>query len=283
MKLIIVSGRSGSGKSILLRHLEDLGYYVVDNLPFSLLPQLLDTLAKTHNTIAVSLDSRNLPEHAQETEALLREMDKTPFSVDIIYLDANDSTLLKRYSESRRKHPLSNATVSLQEAIAKERALLDPIVNKADLMIDTHSLRAQDLMNILRERVLPRDAHSLSLLFQSFGYKYGIPRDADYVFDIRSLPNPYWEATLRPLTGLDKPVVDFLTQYDSVKDMEQSITAFLEKFIPTFEADRRSYLTVAIGCTGGQHRSVYMVEKLAEHFRKSYPSVQVRHREVKSL
>jgi UPF0042 nucleotide-binding protein len=282
MKLIIVSGRSGSGKSILLRHLEDLGYYVVDNLPFQLLPQLLETLFKTHTAIAVSLDSRNLPENPTETEALLHTLNDSKYDVDIIYLDANDSTLLKRYSESRRKHPLSNKTVSLQEAIAKERVLLEPIVNKADLMIDTHSLHAHDLMNILRQRVLPRDVHSLSLLFQSFGYKYGIPRDADYVFDVRSLPNPYWEAELRPFTGLDKPVIDFLSKHQSVQEMETAITAFLEKFIPTFEADRRSYLTVAIGCTGGQHRSVYLVERLAAHFRRAYSNVQIRHREVKS-
>lgn len=282
MKLIIVSGRSGSGKSILLRHLEDLGYYVVDNLPFKLLPQLLETLATTHPAIAVSLDSRNLPQDPAETTMLLEDLDDSGNTVDVIYLDANDSTLLKRYSESRRKHPLSSANISLQEAISKERALLDPIVNRADLMIDTHSLRAHDLMNILRERILPRDGSSLSLLFQSFGYKYGIPRDADYVFDIRCLPNPYWDAALRPLTGLDQPVIDFLSQHDNVTDMETSIIEFLEKFIPSFEADRRSYLTVAIGCTGGQHRSVYMVERLANHFRTAYPHVQIRHREVKS-
>lgn len=282
MKLMIVSGRSGSGKSILLRHLEDLGYYVVDNLPFALLPQLLETLSTTHPAIAVSLDSRNLPQDPVETTKLLDQIDHSGHQVDVIYLDANDSTLLKRYSESRRKHPLSNSAISLQEAISKERTLLEPIVNRADLMIDTHSLHAHDLMKILRERILPRDSSSLSLLFQSFGYKYGIPRDADYVFDIRCLPNPYWEAPLRPLTGLDKPVIDFLRKHDSVLDMETSITVFLEKFIPAFEADRRSYLTVAIGCTGGQHRSVYLVEQLAAHFRKAYPYVQVRHREVKS-
>ncbi len=282
MKLIIVSGRSGSGKSILLRHLEDLGYYVVDNLPFKLLPQLLDTLSATHPAIAVSLDSRNLPENPADTALLLDTIDHSGHSVDVIYLDANDSTLLKRYSETRRKHPLSDKTVSLQEAIAKERTLLDPIVNRADLMIDTHSLHAHDLMNILRERILPRDAHSLSLLFQSFGYKYGIPRDADYVFDIRCLPNPYWETALRPLTGLDKPVIDFLASHHSVAEMEQAITHFLESFIPAFEADRRSYLTVAIGCTGGQHRSVYLVERLVAHFKQQYPNVQARHREVKS-
>lgn len=282
MKLIIVSGRSGSGKSILLRHLEDLGYYVVDNLPFIMLPQLLETLLSTHPAIAVSLDSRNLPQDPVETAALLDKIDHRGLDVDVIYLDANDSTLLKRYSETRRRHPLSNACISLQEAIAKERALLEPIVNRADLMIDTHSLQANDLMNILRERILPREEASLSLLFQSFGYKYGIPRDADYVFDVRYLPNPYWEAALRPLTGLDQPVVDFLNKHASVADTEKSIISFLEKFIPSFEADRRSYLTVAIGCTGGQHRSVYLVERLAAHFRHTYPLVQIRHREVAS-
>jgi len=280
MKLIIISGRSGSGKSISLRCLEDLGYYVVDNLHWILLPDLLANLSQSHTHVAISLDSRNIPSDARELEQIFQQVLATYKDVEALYLDADDHTLLKRYSETRRKHPLSSNTVSLQEAIAKERILLEPVSNRADLLIDTRDMSAHQLSCLMRDRVAPREENSLSILFQSFGFKYGIPNDADYLFDIRCLPNPYWEPELRPLTGLDQPVIDFLREHSSVELMQRSIEQFLETWIPAFKADRRSYLTIAIGCTGGQHRSVYMAERLADYFSGLYKSIQVRHREL---
>lgn len=282
MKLVIISGRSGSGKSISLRCLEDMGYYVVDNLPWALLPDLLDKLSSTHAHVAISLDSRNLPTDARELDKIFKQVQTKYKDVEALYLDADDHTLLKRYSENRRKHPLTSNTVSLEEAIAKERVLLEPVANRADLLIDTRNMSAHELSCLMRDRVAPREQNTLSVLFQSFGFKYGIPVDADYLFDIRCLPNPYWELNLRPYNGQDQPVIDFLRKNDSVERMEQSIAQFLENWIPAFKADRRSYLTIAIGCTGGQHRSVYMAERLANHFRKLYKNIQVRHRELKS-
>lgn len=281
MKLIIISGRSGSGKSISLRCLEDLGYYVVDNLPWVLLPTLLSNLSQNHRQVAISLDSRNIPHDPGVLEQIFDEVLASYRDVEALYLDADDHTLLKRYSETRRKHPLSSGTVSLQEAIAKERVLLEPVANRADLLIDTRQMSAHQLSCLMRERVAPREENSLSILFQSFGFKYGIPVDSDYLFDIRCLPNPYWEPHLRPLNGLDKPVIEFLENHPSVIRMEDSIETFLESWIPAFKADRRSYLTISIGCTGGQHRSVYMAERLTEYFSNIYKSIQVRHRELK--
>lgn len=282
MKLIIISGRSGSGKSISLHCLEDLGYYVVDNLPWTLLPDLLANLSKSHTLVAISLDSRNIPSDPEVLNNIFEEVLSTYKDVEALYLDADDHTLLKRYSETRRKHPLSSDKVSLQEAIDKERVLLEPVANRADLLIDTRDMSSHELACLMRDRVAPRDQHALSILFESFGFKYGVPNNADYVFDIRCLPNPYWEPSLRGFTGQDQPVIDFLQQHPSVSQMQHSIAQFLETWIPAFKADRRSYLTIAIGCTGGQHRSVYMAEQLAKHFQKLYKIIQVRHREVSS-
>lgn len=282
MKLIIISGRSGSGKSICLRVLEDMGFYVVDNLPIALLPDLLNVLQPTHPQIAVSLDSRNMPSDpikADETLQLLYADDR---QIDVLYLDADDDTLMKRYSETRRKHPLTNAKVTLQEAIDLERKLLEPMFDRADVKIDTRDTSADDLMRLLRDRIIPREKSNLSILFESFGFKYGTPLDADYIFDIRCLPNPYWEPDLRKLTGLDQPVIDFLQSHAMVKRMQDSIASFLEQWIPEFKQNKRSYLTIALGCTGGQHRSVYLVECLAKHFKGSHHTIQVRHRELKS-
>jgi UPF0042 nucleotide-binding protein len=283
MKLIIISGRSGSGKSISLHCLEDMGYYVVDNLPWVLLPDLLANLSKSHTHVAISLDSRNIPSDPEELNKIFEEVLSTYQDVEALYLDADDHTLLKRYSETRRKHPLSSSNVSLQEAIDKERILLEPVANRADLIIDTRDLSSHELACLMRDRIAPRDQNTLSILFESFGFKYGIPNNADYIFDIRCLPNPYWEPSLRGFNGLDEPVINFLTQHANVKKMEESIETFLENWIPAFREDRRSYLTIAIGCTGGQHRSVYMAEKLADYFGQKYKNVQVRHREISSL
>lgn len=282
MKLIIISGRSGSGKSICLRVLEDMGFYVVDNLPIALLPDLLTVLQPTHQQIAVSLDSRNMPNDPIKADEALQHLYADDREINILYLDADDDTLMKRYSETRRKHPLTNDKVTLQEAIDLERKLLEPIFNRADVKIDTRDTRADDLMRLLRDKILPREQSNLSILFESFGFKHGTPLDADYIFDIRCLPNPYWDPKLRSLTGLDQPVIAFLESNDMVKRMQDSIAGFLEQWIPEFKQNKRSYLTIALGCTGGQHRSVYLVECLAKHFKGSHNTIQVRHRELKS-
>lgn len=282
MKLIIISGRSGSGKSISLHCLEDMGYYVVDNLPWILLPELLSNLSKSHTHVAISLDSRNIPGDPEELNKIFEEVLATYKDIEAVYLDADDHTLLKRFSETRRKHPLSSSNVSLQEAIDKERILLEPVANRADLIIDTRDLSSHELACLIRDRVSPREENTLTILFESFGFKKGIPNNADYIFDIRCLPNPYWEPSLRGFNGLDEPVIEFLNQHANVKKMEDSIIHFLEQWIPAFNADRRSYLTIAIGCTGGQHRSVYMAERLGKYFRDKYKTIQVRHREISS-
>ncbi len=277
-KWLIISGRSGSGKTVCLRSLEDIGFYCIDNLPMTLFPSLLKKGHLTQNRIAVSLDARNLPGH-DELHAILLQI-KHGNLFEIIYFDADDNALLKRFSETRRKHPLSNAQTSLQEAIKEERTLLEPIANAATLFIDTSHLSEAQLRHLIRERVAVRSSETLSILFQSFGYKNGIPADADYVFDLRCLPNPYWQDSLRALTGQDQAVIAFLEGSDLVKKMYEEIIHFLDLWIPYYEKDKRSYLTINLGCTGGQHRSVYFAEKLMQYYQKKYPLVQVRHRDL---
>lgn len=283
MRLVIVSGRSGSGKTVALHALEDLGFYCIDNLPISFLPELKTHVPKSHAYVAISIDVRNIPSGDLETfKSLLdgfKGQSKTP--ADIIYLDADENTLLQRFSETRRKHPLSNDKTSLREAIRKEHELLTPIADLADLTIDTSPLTRQTLYNLIRNRVALDAPHTqIQLLLQSFGFKHGLPPDADFVFDIRCLPNPYWNPELRGLSGKDNLVCEFLESLPDVRDMLKEIASFLEHWIPRFQADNRSYLSIAIGCTGGQHRSVYMVERLAEVLRKKLPNIQVRHREL---
>lgn len=283
MKLIIVSGLSGSGKTVALHTLEDLGYYCIDNLPASLLAALASELKQlTHpvKRVAVGIDARNLPHSLQQFSGVIDELDNQGIHTDILFLTCETTTLLQRFSETRRPHPLRDGQLSLTETIDREQALLDPIARRADLYIDTsrttvHQLRDQVLM-----RMDQRSDNGLSLLFQSFGYKHGIPNDADFVFDSRCLPNPHWQPLLRPLTGRDPEVVAFLDGQPQVEEMYEHIRSFLSTWIPQFERDNRSYLTTAIGCTGGQHRSVYLVERLAQYFRDRYPLVGARHREI---
>jgi UPF0042 nucleotide-binding protein len=275
-KRIIISGRSGSGKSVTLRFLEDLGFYCVDNVPMALFPELMDILNQRPGGIAISLDVRNLPDKAQ----LLAMIDRIREGNEILYFDADDSTLLRRYSETRRKHPLTSESVSLREAIHQERSLLEPVANAAHLVIDTSHLSTAQLRHIITERVAHRPQETLSILFLSFGYKNGIPQDADYVFDLRCLPNPYWEADLRPLNGKDPQIISYLESKDIVKKMQKEIIHFLNEWIPCFIADKRSYLTIAFGCTGGQHRSAYFAEYFAKYYKDHYPHVQIRHREL---
>lgn len=279
MKITIVSGRSGSGKTVALRVLEDLGYYCVDNLPVRLLPALVTTLADTVDTIAVSLDVRNLPAERDDITTILDSL-RQDSNVTILFLDTEEEILIRRYSETRRLHPLSHHNMPLAEAIAKEGQMLAPIASQADLYIDTTPLTIHELSELVRQRVMGKSETNLILVFESFGFKYGNPRDADYVFDARFLPNPHWEPQLRPLTGLDQPVIDFLASQLLVMKFIWQIENLLKTWLPHLERNNRSYVTVAIGCTGGQHRSVYIAETLAEHFAKER-QVQIRHRELK--
>lgn len=279
-KLVIISGRSGSGKTVALRSLEDHGFYSVDNLPLSLLPHLIENQDISNNEIAVSIDARNTPDHLADFEKVYAGIDREQCDLKIIFLDANDTTLLKRFSETRRKHPLTHDGLSLTEAIAKEKHLLESLASKADLIIDTSNLRQYQFRDLIAERLLESNTRQLSLMFESFGYKNGVPSDADYVFDVRCLPNPYWEPSLRPYNGRDTEIIEFLKDQPLVLEMYWQIKVFLSTWLPRLETDSRSYVTVAIGCTGGQHRSVYMAEQLCQHFREIRKNVQIRHRDL---
>ncbi len=281
MRLIIVSGLSGSGKSVALHMLEDIDFYCVDNIPAALLkPFIAHTvrgMGDTYPRTAVGLDARNRPNEIETIPALVSELRRSGIDCEILYLHASEEVLLKRYAETRRKHPLVAGGIGLREAIDSERKLLEPISTAADLVIDTTHTGVHSLRELIRERIHGRQEGRLSLMFESFGYKNGIPGDADYVFDVRSLPNPYWEHALRHLTGRDAPVIAYLAGHASVRSMIADLIAFLEKRISEFALANRSYLTIALGCTGGQHRSVYMAEQLAAHFRRSFPQVLTRH------
>ncbi len=285
MRLIIVSGLSGSGKSVALHLLEDIDFYCVDNIPAALLkPFISHTIRGTDDTYprtAVGLDARNRPNEIETIPALVAELRRSGISCEVVYLHASDEVLLKRYAETRRKHPLVTGDVSLREAIGTERKLLEPITIAADLVIDTSNMGVHALRERLRERIDSRQDGRLALMFESFGYKHGIPGDADFVFDVRSLPNHYWEHTLRHLTGCDPEVIDYLSGHPAVNRMVAALSEFLTQRIAEFSQANRSYLTIAIGCTGGQHRSVYVAERLAEHFRRSQPHVLTRHDSLK--
>jgi UPF0042 nucleotide-binding protein len=283
VKLVIVSGLSGSGKSVALHTLEDLGYYCIDNLPAGLLSVLALELSQGPAPVrkaAVGIDARNLPQALQQFSQILDQLKQRGISSEILFLTCETETLIKRFSETRRRHPLSNSGASLAEAVEQERALLEPIAQRADLFIDTSQTNIHQLRDLVMSRVARENRGRLSLLFESFGYKHGIPRDADFVFDARCLPNPHWQPELRPLSGRDSAVAEYLESDPLVTTMYQQLCSFLEQWIPAFEAGTRSYLTIAVGCTGGQHRSVYLVERLACHFQARYPNVVARHREL---
>lgn len=282
MELIIVTGLSGSGKSIALRVLEDSGFYCIDNLPATLLPQISHHLdAANQNKVAISIDSRSA---ALETLPNAIEMLKNSgISVQVLFLESSVEILVKRFSETRRKHPLSDANTTLAESILHERDLLAGLVGLGH-HIDTSNLSANTLRNHIRELILQTDnsqqSEGLVLLFTSFGFKNGIPLDADFVFDVRSLPNPHYDPVLRPMTGKDEAVKVFLEKQPVVIEMLTDIQHYVEKWLPSFDHDHRSYLTVAIGCTGGQHRSVYFVEQLSAYFKQQKQKVIIRHRDL---
>ena len=282
MQVVIISGRSGSGKSSALHLFEDEGFYAIDNLPVSLLPQLVEHLRNdsgANRKVAVCIDARNATKDLSRFSQLLQSL-PADVHTEVLYLDADDHTLIKRFSETRRRHPLSDEHTALPEAIAQEKRWLEPIAVAAGLSLDTSTMNVHELRGTLRKRVLGRNAAGLSLLFVSFGYKRGLPVDSDLVFDLRALPNPHWDPLLRSLTGRDSTVAAFLDQKPEVNEMFEDIHHLLKKWLPKFLAGNRSYLTISLGCTGGQHRSVYMAERLAKSFSNQFKDVQVRHREL---
>jgi UPF0042 nucleotide-binding protein len=284
MRLIIVSGLSGSGKSVALNLLEDLDFYCIDNVPAALLDTIVSEVVATQDNVyenlAVGVDARNRSRDLGSLPELVRGLRSRGIGCEVIFLHAEDDILLKRYAETRRKHPLSEEGMSLQEAIARERELLSPIIACAELIVDTTRTSVYELRDAIRRRVGPRKEPVLSILIESFGYKHGIPSDADFVFDLRCLPNPFWELSLRPLTGRDPAVMEYLEKSEAVQRMYDDILGFLEKWIPEYMDFNRNYLTVALGCTGGQHRSVYMTEKLAAVLARKYDHVLTRHNEL---
>jgi len=281
LRLIIVSGLSGSGKSVALHVLEDLGYYCIDNIPAALLKSAVNEVQAgaglASGLMAVGVDARNRAQDLEQLLHLIEELRTQGIQTDIVFLHARDEVLLQRYSESRRRHPLAERGGELRSAIEKEKAVLAHINAAADLVIDTSQTSVYELADAIRERVDRRRSDSLSVLIESFGFKHRIPADADFVFDLRCLPNPYWSVELRGLTGLDAEVISFLEGHEDFGAMHQDIVAFLNRWIPRFESAHRGYLTIAIGCTGGQHRSVHMVEKLAAELRKNHDPVLTRH------
>ena len=285
MQLFLISGLSGSGKSVALKVLEDSGFYCVDNLPADLLAALMEHLQHAgYSNIAVSIDVRSA-NSVQRLPPLLQQIRQQGVDVHVLFLDAQNDTLVKRFSETRRLHPLSDATLpnndmktrTLPECVSYERELLAEISDIGH-HIDTTELNANSLRSWIKQ-FIKVDRARLTLLFQSFGYKHGIPLDSDLVFDVRCLPNPHYAPDLRPLTGRDAQVIEFLENASDAQQMFGDIRNFVERWLPSFVADNRSYLTVAIGCTGGQHRSVYLAEKLARHFEQQQ-QVLVRHREL---
>jgi len=291
MQINLITGISGSGKSVALRAFEDAGYDCVDNLPVSLLESLIHTLEKENSErIAVAIDARR-GESIAELPSILENL-RSHHQVRVVFLNADTNTLVQRFSETRRRHPLSKSTTQTQsttliEAIDNERALLEPLRAQAH-SIDTSNLPSHALRSWIQD-LLKDKPLGLTVVFESFGFKKGVPSDADLVFDVRCLPNPHYDKVLKPLTGNDKPVKEFLEKIPEVISMESDITQFIEKWLPQYIADGRSYLTVAIGCTGGQHRSVYLVNRISEYFRanKALSTLQLnfldRHRELDSI
>jgi len=284
MKLIIVSGLSGSGKSIVLDTLEDSGYYCIDNLPIPLLPgfvsQVMQADALVYEKTAIGIDARNQRKSLLCFSEILSTIRKQGIECEIIFLQAEENILLKRYSETRRKHPLSTAEVALKEALSIEKEMLGAVLKHADVVLDTSRTYVQQLRELVKSQIDKDNGQSLSLQFQSFGFKHGIPLDVDFMFDVRCLPNPYWDVDLRGFNGKDEPIIEFLNKSESAQELFQDICLFLDRWVPRFDSDNRSYLTVGIGCTGGQHRSVYLVEMLVKHFKKQDLNVITRHREL---
>jgi UPF0042 nucleotide-binding protein len=284
MRLIIVSGLSGSGKSVALDALEDLGFYCVDNMPAALLggliKQTIEARDSLYDNMAVGIDARNRSADLAAIPDLLYSLKDQDVQAEIVFLHAEEQALVQRYRETRRPHPLRTEDMSLQDAIQAERELLGQITYSAELVIDTTQTSIYELRELLSQRLALREQSSLSIQVESFGFKHGVPFDADFVFDVRCLPNPYWEPRLRPLNGRDEEVQKFLAGHKTTENMYADIMTFLLNRIPEHIEHHRNYMTIAIGCTGGQHRSVYLVERIVSELQKDYPNVILRHKEL---
>jgi UPF0042 nucleotide-binding protein len=281
--LIVLSGMSGGGKTVALRALEDLEFYCVDNLPTALLPQLVAAVSRgigdKRRNVAVGVDVRNREEDLKRMPAMLSELAAEGVDAHLIFLDCRDDVLIKRYSETRRRHPLSWRGLSLADAIAEERRVLRSLSSIADKVIDSSDMNVHQLRRLIATGYAEA-TEGLTLMFQSFAFRRGLPLDADFVFDARCLPNPHWDPKLRPLSGKDGPVRDYLESQPLVAEYFADTARWLDAWLPRFEADDRSYVTISIGCTGGRHRSVYLVEKLAAHYRAQRNGVLTFHREL---
>jgi UPF0042 nucleotide-binding protein len=283
-RLIIVSGLSGAGKSHVLNTLEDQGYYCIDNLPISLFNQmaklLIDPVSDFPFKVGVGIDARSPATELLSLPEFISRLRDNGVAIEIVFMEANKEVLTMRFSETRRKHPLSSDEISLTDAIDKEKEILSALSDIADLKIDTSYTTVHGLRELICERMVDRPEHTMSMQFISFGYKHGAPHDADFLFDVRCLPNPHWEKHLRPYSGRDRQVIDYLRQHEVVSVMIDNIRTFLEAWIPHFERENRSYLCIGIGCTGGHHRSVYLVEQLSCYFKDTGKHVVVRHRDL---
>jgi RNase adapter protein RapZ len=284
VRLIIISGLSGSGKSVALHSLEDLGFYCIDNIPVALLRSFVDEILPRREAafenMGVGLDARSRASDIAEIPEVIHKMRTDGVACEMIFLQADDTVLLSRFSDTRRKHPLADRNTSLEEAIAKERELLGPLINGAELIIDTTGMTVYELREQIRDRVGARESGTLSIMVESFGYKHGLPANADFVFDVRCLPNPYWQPNLRPLSGKDAPVKEFLDTQPIVQKMVDDIVVFLEQWIPRYQDFQRSYLTIAIGCTGGLHRSVYVAEAVSKRLAATHGTIRTHHNEL---
>ncbi len=282
-RFIIVSGLSGAGKTIALHALEDAGFYCVDNLPAGFLADFAHFVGQSplprYARVAVGIDARNPDGDLRQLPEILDLLKTRAFEVELVFVEASDQALINRFNESRRRHPLSTVEVPLRQAIARERAVLEPVIARADLRIDTTHTHIHEFRAQITEQVSKRTPGSLTVQVSSFGYKDGIPPDADFLFDVRCLPNPHWDPQLRELSGQDAPVCEFLDRTAYATEMVADVTQLLERWIPRFEREDRSYLTIAIGCTGGRHRSVYVAERIAAHFRARWHIV-LSHRDL---
>jgi len=284
MKLIIISGLSGSGKTVALHTLEDEGFYCVDNFPLGLLTDFADHIHNQqihiYEDVAVGIDARSGAADLKRFNQIIQTIKNKKIEIEVVYFQAEINELIKRFSDTRRRHPLTRKGIPLAEAIDIERNLLLPISQDADLCLDTTHTNVHQLRALVKKRIISRPVKELSILIQSFGFKHSTPTDSDFVFDVRCLPNPHWEPALRQLTGLDPQVQAFFKDQDDVIDMYSHIRNFMEYWIPKFAEQSRYYLTISIGCTGGQHRSVYIAELLNKYFQTKFPAVSLRHKEM---
>ena len=284
MRLVIVSGLSGSGKTVALHTLEDAGYYCIDNLPLGMLPELADRMTSStplpYDLIAVAIDARSGVDQAERFDQILARIGEHDLELKLLFLTCDTSRLFKRFSETRRRHPLSRTGLPLADAIQQEKKMLEEIHANADLSIDSSSMSVHELRQMIIDRLTSQAAAEMGLLIQSFGFKNGVPADTDFVFDVRCLPNPHWEIELKPLTGRDRAIIKYLESYPEVDEMYDSIFSFLDTWIPRFEKENRSYMAVSIGCTGGKHRSVYLAERLAKALGEQRANLSLRHRDL---